>query len=295
MKLRPLNGQSVIEKAAALATAGGFQLYAVGGCARDWALGLAGSDIDFLVGADASEAAAALASEFGGRWEKFGRFQTVRYFPAAGGRLDFARFRKEIYARPAALPETEPAATAEEDLLRRDFACNAMAVRLDGPDPYDLLDPYGGLADVKAGLVRVLHPRSFEDDPTRLYRAARFAGRFGWRLEARTAGLASAAVSAGLPGLLSRERLRNELVKLLAEKDPKPALDLLAELGALRFIHPRLAYGGSALAAAGARERLAGIAREMGADGADFVSGLRLSRRESADLLALAGLGRRRV
>lgn len=275
---------------AGLASKAGLELYAVGGCARDWAAGRESADIDFLVSGDAVALVETLAREYGGKYQKFGPFQTVRFFPAAGGRLDFARFRKETYARPAALPQTCPAASVTEDLKRRDFACNAMAVRLDGPSAFELADPYGGLADVKTGLVRVLHPKSFEDDPTRLYRAARFAGRFGWRLEENTAALALAAVQAGLPGLLSRERLRNELVKLLDEKNPLPALAMLKELGALAFIHPDFVFSAAALSGEGHRARLAGIARLMGAGGPAFLAGLNLSRRDTAELLALAGL-----
>ncbi|OGS13805.1 MAG: hypothetical protein A2234_05715 [Elusimicrobia bacterium RIFOXYA2_FULL_58_8] len=292
MKLRPLNDLPVLAKAAALSGAAGFELYAVGGCARDWAMGRAGADVDFLVSGDAAVVVEALAREYGGKYQKFGPFQTVRFFPAAGGRLDFARFRKETYQRPAALPVTVPAVSVQEDLGRRDFACNAMAVRLDGPEAFELADPHSGMADIRAGIVRVLHAKSFEDDPTRLYRAARFAGRFGWRLDADTAALAAAAVAGGLPGLLSRERLRNELLKILGEKDPLPALSLLRELGALGFIHKAFSFNGEALAGGTSRQRLAGIARLMGADAKDFVAGLNLSRRETAELLELAGWGK---
>ena len=288
MILEPLNDLPLLRKAAGLAAGAGLELYAVGGCARDWALGRESADIDFLVGGDAAPLVEALERELGGSHQKFKPFLTVRFFGADGRRLDFARFRKETYARPAALPSVSEAASAAEDLSRRDFACNAMAVRLDGPAPFSLLDPYGGLADVKAGLVRALHPKSFEDDPTRLYRAARFAGRFGWRLEEGTLRLARAAAQAGLPGLLSRERLRNELVKLLAEKDPLPALELLRGLGALAVIHPAFAFGPSLLGLPAGKPRLAGIAALMGAAGGEFLAGLRLSNKETAELAAAA-------
>ncbi len=293
MILKPLNDLPLLERAAALAAAAGLELYAVGGCARDWALGRESADIDFLVGGDQAPLVEALEKEYGGSHRKFKPFLTVRFFDRAGRRLDFARFRRETYARPAALPAVEQAASAAEDLKRRDFACNAMAVRLDGPAPYALLDPYKGMEDVKAGLVRTLHPGSFEDDPTRLYRAARFAGRFGWRLEEGTLALARAAVKAGLPGLLSRERLRNELVKILSEADPAPALRLLGELGALSVIHPAFAWPASLSSPGDARGRLAAVAAEMGPAGAEFLSGLRLSNKETAELAALAAALRR--
>jgi len=288
MILKPLNDLPLLADAAALADAAGLELYAVGGCARDWALGRASADIDFLVGGDAAPLIEGLEKKYGGTHQKFKPFLTVRFFSAEGRRLDFARFRKETYLKPAALPTVSEAPSAAEDLKRRDFAANAMAVRLNGPRPFELLDPYKGMEDVKAGLVRVLHEKSFEDDPTRIYRAARFAGRFGWTVEKGTLALALAAVKTGLPGLLSRERLRNELVKLLSEEDPLPALELLKELGALAFIHPAFAFGPSLLAIPPGRGRLAGAAALMGPAGADFLAGLKLSKKESAELAALA-------
>ncbi|MBI5742942.1 MAG: CCA tRNA nucleotidyltransferase [Elusimicrobia bacterium] len=287
MELKPLNDLQLLEEAAGLAAAAGLELYAVGGCARDWALGRESADIDFLVGGDPSPLVEALEKKYGGRHQKFKPFLTVRFFAASGRRLDFARFRKETYARPAALPAVSEAASASQDLLRRDFACNAMAVRLDGPARFSLLDPYKGMEDVKAGLVRVLHEKSFEDDPTRLYRAARFAGRFGWRLEGGTLELALAAVKAGLPGLLSRERLRNELFKILAEADPLPALELLRGLGALQVIHPKFEFP-MVFPSPSASERLAGIAALMGPFGSEFLSGLRLSNQDAAAIAARA-------
>ncbi|HCC46785.1 MAG TPA: hypothetical protein DEQ38_01510 [Elusimicrobia bacterium] len=288
MLLRPLNDLPLLEKAASLADAAGLELYAVGGCARDWALGRPSADIDFLLSGEAGPVVDGLQAAYGGSRRDFAPFLTVRFFDASGRRLDFARFRKEIYAQPAALPTVSGAASAAEDLRRRDFACNAMAVRLNGPEPYALLDPYKGLEDVTTGLVRVLHEKSFQDDPTRLYRAARFAGRFGWRLEGGTLELALAAVKGGVPGLLSRERLRNELVKILAEKDPLPALELLRQLGALAAMHPAFTFGPAVAGAEGVKLRLAAIAALMGADGPAFLAGLRLSKKETAELLALA-------
>jgi tRNA nucleotidyltransferase (CCA-adding enzyme) len=293
MLLRPLNDLPLLEAAAGLAAGAGLELYAVGGCARDWALGRPSADIDFLLSGDAAPVIDGLERAYGGSRRKFAPFLTVRFFDASGRRLDFARFRKEVYLKPAALPAVSPAASAAEDLLRRDFACNAMAVRLDGPEPFALLDPFGGLEDIKTGLVRVLHEKSFEDDPTRIYRAARFAGRFGWRLEGGTRQLALAAVAGGRPALLSRERLRNELVKILREADPLPALELLRELGALAAIHPSFAFGASVAAQEGEFARLAAIAALMGPAGEEFAAGLRLSKKETAGLLQLSAALRR--
>ncbi|MBI4352144.1 MAG: CCA tRNA nucleotidyltransferase [Elusimicrobia bacterium] len=293
MELKPLNDLPLLEKAAGLASAAGLELYAVGGCARDWLLGRESADIDFLLNGDPAAVVEGMEKAYGGSHRKFTPFLTVRFFSAEGRRLDFARFRKEIYEKPAALPTVSAAASAEEDLKRRDFSCNAMAVRLDGPEPFGLVDPYKGLEDIKSGLVRVLHEKSFEDDPTRVFRAARFCGRFGWKLEAGTRELALAAVRGGFPGLLSRERLRNELVKILGEADPLPALEMLRWLDALAFIHPSFAFDSSVSRQEGARCRLAALAALMGAAGEEFAAGLRYSKKETAEILKIsAGLRR---
>lgn len=288
MKLVPLNDLPLLGKAAALASAAGLEIYAVGGCARDWVLGRESADMDFLLSGDPSAVVEGLEKEYGGRHQKFSPFLTVRFFSAEGRRLDFARFRGEIYARPAALPRVSAVDSAAEDLKRRDFACNAMAVRLNGPEQFALLDPHGGVPDIKAGLVRVLHEKSFEDDPTRIFRAARFAGRFGWRLADGTLALALAAVKAGLPGLLSRERVRNELLKILSEADPLPALETLKSLGGLAAIHPAFVFDRSLLEVKTPRERLAALAALMGKARDEFIAGLRLSRRESQELRSLS-------
>lgn len=293
MILKPLNDLPLLDKAAALAAAAGLELYAVGGCVRDWSLGRESFDIDFLLDGDAVPLAEAMEKEYGGSHRRFKPFLTVRFFAADGRRLDFARFRRETYPAPAALPLVEEAGSAEEDLKRRDFACNAMAVRLGGGEPFRLLDPFGGMADIGSGTVRVLHAKSFEDDPTRVYRAARFAGRFGWRLESGTQELASASVKAGIPGLLSRERLRNELVKILAEPDPLPALEILRGLGALRFIHPAFSFGPLVREQEGAQRRLAAVAALMGGAGEEFAAALKLSKKETAAVLETAAELRR--
>lgn len=289
MKLLPPGHNAFIEELSAEAAQQGLRLYAVGGCVRDWLIGSLSEDIDFLVSGPAEGLAAAVCARHGGTWQVFGSFQTVRCFPAAGGRIDFARFRRETYIRPAALPLTEPAASIEEDLLRRDFTVNAMAVELTG-NSYELTDLFGGRDDLRAGLIRVLHKRSFTDDPTRIYRAARFAGRFGWRISDDTAELAAQAVADRIPGLLSRERLRNELVKILSEKDPAPALEIIVNNGSAAFIHPALrAYPGISLFN-GVNSRIAALAAAMGPEqGPDFISGLRLSKKQSRDILGLAG------
>ena len=279
MKIEPSNDLAFLRETGKAARRLGFELYAVGGCARDWRLGLKSADIDFLCGADPRALVSELTLKFGGSCSTFARFLTTRLFLADGRRLDFAVFRKESYSKPAALPSVSRAGSAAEDLKRRDFACNALAVSLlPGSGFGELLDPCSGYDDIEKGLLRVLHERSFLDDPTRLYRAARFAGRFGWKLETKTRRLAIEAVKAAAPSLLSRERLRNELLKLLSEKNPLPAFELLKELDALKFLHEKFIFDSDVLAAAGPVARLAIIARRMGGAGGDFVGSLKLTR-----------------
>ena len=325
MKIEPLNDLAFLCETGEAARRLGFELYAVGGCARDWLLGLKSADIDFLCGADPRALVSELTLKLGGRFSvadgaigrgnhsvvnpfptaegtpravsppvanpqegvpprqasvtNFERFLTTRLFLADGRRLDFAVFRKESYSKPAALPSVSRAASAAEDLKRRDFACNALAVSLlPGPCFGELLDPCGGSDDINKGVLRVLHERSFLDDPTRLYRAARFAGRFSWKLETKTYRLAVEAVKTEIPSLLSRERLRNELLKLLSEKNPLPAFELLKELDALKFLHKKFVFGSEVLAASGPVARFSVIVRLMGGAGGEFMKSLKFTR-----------------
>src|SRR5690606_25329122 len=120
---------------------------------------------------------AALAARLGATTAEHERFGTAKVV-LEGHEVDLAGARRETYPEPGALPVVEPADSIEQDLARRDFTINAMALSLD--DPAEPIDPHGGAADLDAGLLRVLHPGSFADDPTRALRAARYAARFGF-------------------------------------------------------------------------------------------------------------------
>src|SRR5215204_7789935 len=155
--------------------------YLVGGAVRDLLLGLEGADLDVTIEGDAN----ALAGFPGFELEREGLFLTGRLH-VADVRIDVAQARAETYPRPGSLPEVRPA-TIAEDLARRDFTINAMAFPL--AEAGELIDPHAGADDLRGGLLRVLHARSFADDPTRALRAARYAARFGFELEPDTAGL----------------------------------------------------------------------------------------------------------
>jgi len=195
-------------------------LYLVGGAVRDLLLGRDRADLDLMVEGDAS----ALAAELGGADSEHDRFGTVKV-EVEGHEVDIAGARTETYERPGALPTVTPAASVGEDLARRDFTINAMAIPLQG-EPR-LIDPHGGRGDLEQGLLRVLHDRSFADDPTRAIRAARYVSRFGFRLEPKTEELLRQADLT----TVSADRRRAELERLAAEENACEGFELLGEWG----------------------------------------------------------------
>jgi tRNA nucleotidyltransferase (CCA-adding enzyme) len=237
-------------------------VYLVGGTVRDILLGERGFDVDIAVEGDAIEFAKALAEALEGRVRPHAKFGTAVVLYGDGGRIDVVTTRTEFYDAPAALPTVEHA-TIREDLFRRDFTINAMAVSLKGDDLGRLVDPFGGRADLDAGVIRVLHNLSLIDDPTRIFRAIRYENRYGFRMDEHTARLARSTIEMGLVGDLSSARLRDELVLLLSEGDVRHSILRLAELGADRAIHPHLAADEEAVALF---DRLVALAREHGVE-----------------------------
>jgi tRNA nucleotidyltransferase (CCA-adding enzyme) len=198
--------------------AGNRPVYLVGGTVRDLLLGATSVDLDVVVEGDAAEVARAL----GGEAVSGDRFRTARA-EVDGTKIDLATARRERYERPGALPSVEPA-TLAEDLARRDFTINAMAHGLGGEGEPGLIDPHGGLEDLRAGVIRVLHRRSLQDDPTRALRAARYAARLGLALEGETEDLVRAADLS----TVSRDRVQAELERLAAEEHARRGFELLA-------------------------------------------------------------------
>jgi tRNA nucleotidyltransferase (CCA-adding enzyme) len=230
--------------------AGETPAYAVGGPVRDLYRGDPHRDADVAVEGDAVAVARRVATAISGaRLTVHSAFGTAVIVAPGGVRVDIAATRSERYAAPAALPEVAPA-TIAEDLRRRDFTVNALAAALGGARFGEVLDPCDGRADLAAGLIRVLHPASFRDDPTRLYRAVRYSARLGYALEPETEALAHAAVAAGMVDLLSGARLRAELVALLRESTATVAAALPAAdaLGLLAAVDPALAGDAAARA-----------------------------------------------
>jgi len=213
--------------------------FLVGGAVRDLLLGREPLDIDIAVEGDAEAVAGKLSVALDGEVIAHERFGTATVVAGGVDAVNLAQTRRESYAEPGALPDVELAGLAE-DLGRRDFAINAMALALNADPEGTLSDPHGGREDLHNGLVRVLHPASFSDDPTRLLRAVRYAARLGFALEADTERWARAAVADGAPGTVSGSRVRDELIDLLTENEGPRAIELLRDLGIDRGLHPGL-------------------------------------------------------
>ena len=212
--------------------------YLVGGAVRDLLRGEDPKDVDIAVEGDARSAARAVAERLGSDAREYERFGTATV-ETPSSTYNFATTRQESYDEPGALPRVTPASLAE-DLKRRDFAINAMAVGLTGDDLGHLYDPYGGVADMDAGVVRVLHERSFLDDPTRLLRALRYATRLGFALDPETERLAREAVAADALSTVSGARIRDELMDLLRETDAPAGIERMRELEVHSALHPDL-------------------------------------------------------
>ncbi|HEY6524218.1 MAG TPA: hypothetical protein VIY10_10640 [Solirubrobacteraceae bacterium] len=209
-------------------------VYLVGGAVRDLLLGAEPLDLDLVIDGDPEPVAALLGTPD----RVHDRFET-RTVSVDGFAYDLARARRESYAHPGALPTVAPAGIAE-DLGRRDFAANAIALGLAGRSRARLLEAPYGREDVGARRLRVLHDRSFLDDPTRLVRLARYAGRLDFAVEEHTRGLARAAVAARAPDTVSGPRLGAELRLLAEQGNPLRGFRVLAELGIDEAIAPGL-------------------------------------------------------
>jgi tRNA nucleotidyltransferase (CCA-adding enzyme) len=216
--------------------------YLVGGVVRDLLLGREVADLDVAIEGDAE----ALMDLPGFSLEREALFLTGR-LEQGDVKIDVVQARAENYPAPGALPEVRPASIGE-DLARRDFTLNALAFPLSGER--HLIDPHAGLDDLRAGLLRVLHERSFVDDPTRALRAARYAARFGFELEPETERLLRDTDLS----TVSEDRIDNELRRIAAEDDPAAPLRLIAEWGVMPRLDP------------GASDRVAEVARLASAE-----------------------------
>jgi len=243
----------LVEGLAAKASAAQADLYLVGGPVRDILLGRNPRDIDLLVvpSADAGSIARSAAPREA-QVVEHGRFGTLR-IQVPEGAIDLAGARTETYARPGALPKVRPG-TLDEDLLRRDFTFNTLAISLTerGGKPLEVKDVCTGVEDLRAGRLRVLHPESFHDDGTRILRAARLLPRLGFSLTRPTHAAIRKALADDAFAGVSGDRLRREFEKLFGDVslglDPVLALRLLARWGALSCLEAGLDWPKSAAA-----------------------------------------------
>jgi len=224
-----------------LAGDGGGRAFLVGGAVRDALLGRPLEDVDVVVEGDGVALAGKLAERFGGHAHPHEPFMTAAVHLPGEIRLDVASARTEFYRSPAALPEVETSAM-RQDLYRRDFTINAMAINLTPGRFGELFDFFGGQRDLERRQIRVLHSLSFLDDPTRAIRAVRFATRLGFEIAAETRQLVRVAVLEGVFARLSGERLRDEVADLLGEGRPVEALGELAGLGVFPAVFPGVAW-----------------------------------------------------
>ena len=216
-------------------------VYLVGGMVRDLLLERANEDVDLVVEGDGIAFAAALAEELGGRHHPHAPFLTAVVTLSDGFKIDVASARTEFYRTPAALPEVATS-LIRQDLYRRDFTINSLAVALQGDRYGDLVDFFGGRKDLQRREIRVLHSLSFIDDPTRALRAVRYARRLDFSIAPDTRHLITTALAEGVFDRLSGQRLRRELELLLTEAHPTEALALVARLGLLPAICPDLEW-----------------------------------------------------
>jgi tRNA nucleotidyltransferase (CCA-adding enzyme) len=231
----------VLTAAGELGQASGGRAYLVGGAVRDILLGRPVEDVDVVVEGNGIELADRLVARFGGRSHPHEAFLTAAVCLDGNVRLDVATARTEFYRSPAALPEVETSAM-RQDLYRRDFTINAMAINLTPGRFGDLLDFFGGQRDLERHQIRVLHSLSFLDDPTRAIRAVRFATRLGLEIAAETRQLIRVAVQEGVFSRLSGERLRDELAEMVGEGHPVEALAELDRLGVFPAVFPGVVW-----------------------------------------------------
>ncbi|NQT90703.1 MAG: CCA tRNA nucleotidyltransferase [Candidatus Omnitrophica bacterium] len=242
----------ILRLCGALADQKGLKAYAVGGFARDILLNVSSFDVDIVLERECLVFAKALADKLGGSLVVYKRFGTATvvmdWCPKAKRgpvnrkerfKIDIATARVESYEHPAALPKVV-FSSIKQDLHRRDFTINAMAVSLNKGSFGRLIDFFNGQRDLRQKKVRVLHDLSFIEDPTRIFRAVRFEQRYNFKIEPHTEELIKTAVRLDMFGRTQKQRLRNELILILSEPEPVKALTRMHELHELRFIHPRL-------------------------------------------------------
>lgn len=212
----PAKAVALIREIAGKAGKLGYSAYIVGGTVRDILLGRKHVDIDITVEGDAIKLGKAVSKDTGAAITVYKGFGTCTLAFKDGSKIDLATSRRETYKRPGAMPVTKPG-TLKEDLKRRDFTINAIAASVMAKDFGNIYDLFDGIGDLKSGVIRIMHPKSFTDDPTRIFRARRFAARFGFKIEPRTDLLMKKALINRALDTVSPARIQKELMLISKE------------------------------------------------------------------------------
>lgn len=216
-------------------------VYLVGGPVRDALMGVPIKDLDFVVEGDAPRLAGQIAESLGAQVLVHHAFGTATV-TLDDNHIDLVTARREVYPHPGSLPRVTPS-RLDDDLSRRDFTMNALALPINQDNP-PVVDLHGGVEDIRLRTVRALHPDSFRDDPTRLFRAVRYEQRLGFQIEENTLDWMGDAVTQGCINTVTGDRLRHEIDRTFQEENPVPALRRAASLGILPGIHPSLMDAG---------------------------------------------------
>jgi tRNA nucleotidyltransferase (CCA-adding enzyme) len=219
----------------------GYAIYAVGGFVRDLLMRVENLDLDIVVEGDGIQFAEEIERRLSCRIRTHRKFGTAIILFPDGSKIDVATARLEVYDSPAALPTVERG-SIKMDLYRRDFTINALAFQLNPKGFGELIDFFGGIKDIKDRVIRVLHNLSFVEDPTRVFRAIRLEQRLGFQVGKHTQSLMRNAVRMGFMERLSGGRVLAELILILQEDNPAPALKRMRDFDLLRFLHPDLKF-----------------------------------------------------
>lgn len=231
----------VLAEISALADREGIKAFLVGGLVRDLLMGRRSVDLDIVIEGDGIAFAEKAGAMLGGNVTSYAKFGTATVTVDGVVKIDIAGARTEFYEYPAAKPQVEES-TLKQDLFRRDFTVNAMALSLNYETKGLLIDYYNGREDLYHKKIRVLHTLSFVEDPTRILRALRFAGRYGFTIDDETAELARKAVADGALQKLSRRRLWHEIYLILQESNAYDMLEAAADYGIWKYLFPHAPF-----------------------------------------------------
>ena len=236
---------TVLDKIIAITSEKKVKCYLVGGAVRDIILGETPKDLDFVVDEKAENISSEIALELNGEVLSNSEFGTSK-LSVKKSIYDIANARSETYAHPGALPKVTRN-SIDKDLWRRDFSINSVAIQLTQDEDWQILDPTDGLTDISHGTIRVLHNKSFVDDPTRIFRAVKYSIRFGFSIDEKTEKLIGNCIKSNYINKISGNRILSEVSQILEENNFKTNIQLLSSLGILSSIHPKLKIGDALL------------------------------------------------